>query len=366
MKISVAMATYNGERFLRAQLDSLAAQRRPPDELVVVDDGSFDSTTEILEQFACSAAFPVQIHRNERNLGSSDNFLKAVALCTGDWISLCDQDDVWSPEKLAIIEQRIRACPRPDIVLWTHSAQVVDEQLSPSGVIYPNFARFHLMQGSALPIWWFAPGFSLVFRADLLKIACRLASERGPDPSDPSVSMAHDRYICFIASSLGSIGLLPERLVLYRRHDRTTTTTFRGGNRHVKSSARIRSAIARVLCADNADTYSQHSRAAAKIAVVFKRNSENEPLPALRNQLEHAHNRHIAYSTWLAERSKIYSDSGLLVRVSAFLRATRSIGYVRFYGSARLLALRAFFKDMLFSAVGPTRIRRMIANRLDA
>ena len=66
MKISIAMATYNGERFIREQLNSLAAQTRLPDELVVVDDGSVDRTLEILEQFKRKAAFAVRIFRNER------------------------------------------------------------------------------------------------------------------------------------------------------------------------------------------------------------------------------------------------------------------------------------------------------------
>src|SRR5664280_13480 len=106
VNISIAMATYNGERFIREQLDSLARQTYLPCELIVSDDGSTDRTLEIVEDFAKSAPFSVRAYRNEQNLGYADNFLKAASLCDGEWIAFCDQDDVWFDNKLA----RVRQC----------------------------------------------------------------------------------------------------------------------------------------------------------------------------------------------------------------------------------------------------------------
>src|SRR5882762_9087557 len=100
MKISIAMCTYNGARYLREQLDSIAAQTRPPSELIVCDDNSLDETREIVAGFAASAPFPVRLGVNEQNLGSIRNFERAIKLCEGDLIALSDQDDVWLPEKL--------------------------------------------------------------------------------------------------------------------------------------------------------------------------------------------------------------------------------------------------------------------------
>ena len=94
LKLSVAMATYNGERFLEQQLLSIARQIRLPDEMVVSDDGSNDGTIDILERFATNAPFPVRIYRNLNPLGYGDNFLKAASLCDGDLIAFSDQDDV--------------------------------------------------------------------------------------------------------------------------------------------------------------------------------------------------------------------------------------------------------------------------------
>ncbi len=102
LSISVAMCTFNGSRFLPEQLASIAGQSRLPDEMVICDDGSTDTTLEIVEKFSRGAPFPVRLIRNPENLGSTKNFEKATSLCTGDLIALSDQDDIWMPEKLAI------------------------------------------------------------------------------------------------------------------------------------------------------------------------------------------------------------------------------------------------------------------------
>src|SRR5215467_4239016 len=104
-KLSVALCTYNGSRFLQEQLGSIGSQSRPPDELVICDDGSSDDTVDIIKRFALNAPFPVKLEVNASNLGSTKNFELAVSLCCGDVIALSDQDDVWDATKLAKIER---------------------------------------------------------------------------------------------------------------------------------------------------------------------------------------------------------------------------------------------------------------------
>src|SRR5919199_6162917 len=104
-RVSVAMCTYNGERYLQEQLDSIAAQTCLPDELVVCDDRSSDRTLEIIQIFKSKVSFPVHLHINPENLGTIKNFEKAISLCTGDIIVLSDQDDVWKPHKVETILQ---------------------------------------------------------------------------------------------------------------------------------------------------------------------------------------------------------------------------------------------------------------------
>jgi len=125
-KISVAMCTYHGERFLAQQLASIAKQTRPPDELVVCDDRSSDRTVEILRDFAASVSHPVKIFENETNLGFVANFERAIQLCTGDLIALSDQDDIWYPERLELSEREFAA--HPEVGLVFSDADLIDDQ----------------------------------------------------------------------------------------------------------------------------------------------------------------------------------------------------------------------------------------------
>lgn len=127
--ISIALCTCNGERFLAAQLASLAEQSHLPNELVVCDDASDDSTHQVLQKFVSSAPFPVRLYRNQKRLGISQNFEQAIRLCTGSVIALCDQDDVWLPEKLA----RFAECFAKDAHWICCDALVTNAALMPLG-----------------------------------------------------------------------------------------------------------------------------------------------------------------------------------------------------------------------------------------
>jgi glycosyltransferase involved in cell wall biosynthesis len=99
--LSVVLCTYNGARHLTALLDSLADQRRLPDELLVYDDGSTDATEQLIASFAERAPFVVRWYRHAQRLGPAANFVAAAQLARSEWIAFCDQDDVWHPDKLA-------------------------------------------------------------------------------------------------------------------------------------------------------------------------------------------------------------------------------------------------------------------------
>jgi glycosyltransferase involved in cell wall biosynthesis len=100
--ISVAMSVYNGARFLPAQLDSILAQREVDLELVAVDDGSSDASLAVLQDYARRDG-RVRVHPNPANLGPTRSFERAMSLCRGEFIAPSDQDDVWSPDKLATL-----------------------------------------------------------------------------------------------------------------------------------------------------------------------------------------------------------------------------------------------------------------------
>lgn len=118
--ISVAMATYNGERFLRQQIDSILNQSIQDFELVIGDDNSTDSTYEILKEYAHKDT-RIKIHKNSLNLGFKKNFENIILKCKGDYIALCDQDDIWFPEHLELLFNALRpgsqiVCGRPVFV----------------------------------------------------------------------------------------------------------------------------------------------------------------------------------------------------------------------------------------------------------
>lgn len=130
MKISVAMTTYNGEKYLLRQLDSLLHQLRPVDELVICDDCSTDSTWELLEEYRASHPdFPLHLHRNPENLGYRKNFRHALELCTGDVFFFCDQDDIWLPEKLRDMTDVLEE--NPGIQVLASSFTLIDSADAP-------------------------------------------------------------------------------------------------------------------------------------------------------------------------------------------------------------------------------------------
>ena len=106
MKVSIALATYNGEKYLREQLDSILSQSIQDFELVACDDCSTDSTLKILNEYA-EKDFRVKVFTNEKNLGFKKNFEKAIFLCSGDYIALSDQDDIWTENHLQVLLENI-------------------------------------------------------------------------------------------------------------------------------------------------------------------------------------------------------------------------------------------------------------------
>jgi glycosyltransferase involved in cell wall biosynthesis len=210
------MCTYNGEAHLGAQLESIAAQTRPPDELVVCDDRSTDATAEVVRRFAAAAAFPVRFEVNEENLGSTRNFERAVSLCGGDLIALCDQDDVWLPEKLELMREAFERSPGAGLVF--SDAEVVDECLRPLGrglwesVGFDAATRRLVSGGRPLDVLlsgWTVTGATMAFRA-----AFR------PLDIPRNVGMIHDGWIALVVAAVSGVELIERPLIKYRQHPR--------------------------------------------------------------------------------------------------------------------------------------------------
>lgn len=216
--VSIAMATYNGAKYLREQIDSLAAQTLLPVELVITDDGSTDNTADIVTEFAKTAPFPVHFYSNPINLGYRGNFMKAASLCSGKLIAFCDQDDVWLPNKL---EKCAVQFENPEVILAYHAATVTDEKLNPIDALERMAAPYALNGPNTLEPTFYSLGFTLMFNRALL--AFNDAWRGSIDFYDGTSREAHDQWFFSLASGLGTIAYISDPLVLYRRHENTTT-----------------------------------------------------------------------------------------------------------------------------------------------
>ena len=233
LSLSVALASYNGERYIGAQLDSIARQTRLPDELVICDDASTDSTADIVREFARHAPFAVRFLQHQR-MGSTRNFELAIAECRGDIIFLCDQDDVWYPNKMETIEAVF--IDRPETGAVFTDADVVDENLQPLGSRLWKYFRFRPKEqaqveaGDALSVLLRHPvatGATMAFRSSFRDFLL---------PMPPTW---HDAWIALLIGTTSHLVALPAPLIAYRQHGHNQVGIPRPGRNRDKTVAEI-------------------------------------------------------------------------------------------------------------------------------
>ncbi|TWH45279.1 Glycosyltransferases involved in cell wall biogenesis [Sporomusa sp. KB1] len=215
ISISIALCTYNGAKYILEQLDSIAAQEYLPTELVICDDASSDNTVLIIKEFAMRAPFPIKVFCNETSLGVSKNFEKAVSLCKGEYIALCDQDDIWLPNKIkdsinTIITEE--ECLGSEIPILVHSdLQVVDKQCNVIHSSFMHMRQIHHEEKEQLKVLLthnFVTGCTVMMNRCLINKAL---------PFPPKVLM-HDWWFAIVAAATGKILLSQESNILYRQH----------------------------------------------------------------------------------------------------------------------------------------------------
>jgi glycosyltransferase involved in cell wall biosynthesis len=215
MRISIAMATHAGSKFVREQLDSFAQQTRLPDQLVVCDDCSPDDTAQQLEAFAAQAPFEVRVEQNPEQLGTTANFEKAISLCSGDLVFLSDQDDRWRPEKVEVFEQLFEA--RPELGAAFSNGRVIDadgESLGHTvweGLMFTRAERSLVERGLATDVFSrhvVAAGCTLAFRSAYRDLYLPL----------PSFHDCHDAWISFLIASVAEVAIVDRELIDYRWH----------------------------------------------------------------------------------------------------------------------------------------------------
>lgn len=200
--ISVAMPTYNGEKYLREQLDSIYNQTMQPDEVVVVDDCSKDTTLKILEEY--HERYGLKYYVNEKNLGYNKNFEKAISLCSGDYIALSDQDDIWFPNKIEESYNTIRKYPTNVPALVSSFGQQVNGELK---TVRHEISAFQTGDWHLQLTRYYSQGCTLMMNRALLEYII-------PFPAD----IIYDAYIGLTASMIGNREYIGKALMYYRLH----------------------------------------------------------------------------------------------------------------------------------------------------
>ena len=203
--VSVALASYNGAAHIGEQLESLAAQTRLPDEVVICDDASTDETVAIAERFAAHAPFPLSIHRNPANLGFNRNFERAMSLCRGELLFISDQDDIWHPHKIETMLRALDGHPGAQVILN-------DEHLADPAGRPLNATYLQNVRKLGYPDTYHVAGCCTMLRRGMLPLLL-------PFPA----GISYDVWISWMADFLGVRAIEEQPLQLYRRHGGTTT-----------------------------------------------------------------------------------------------------------------------------------------------
>ena len=310
--VSVAMTTCNGEKYLEEQLDSILAQTYEPHELVVGDDASTDSTVALLESFAQRASFPVRIIENKSRLGVLENFLHVFSQCQGQYISCCDQDDVWFPTKL---EKCCTALIEHDAMLVSHRSQVVDSQQQPTGQLVPYGFPVGCYPFPHFPFCYWSHGHQMVFHRELLVGINYLRQVKQDSLARCQGSL--DPLINIVAGMYGSSVFLSEPLIKFRRHANTVSRCSKknidGHNQQTKFEQRQRDLEEVVVLLDGLYEY----------LTTFGSDTVELGLDRRNCYLDFLKNRKEA----LSSRLMIYTEDGFAGRIRAYLSSVMFKAY---------------------------------------
>lgn len=211
--VSIALAVYNGAVYLPELLASLENQSVKPFELVVLDDCSSDDSLAVINAYPLS--FPKRIYKNEKNSGPVFTFKKLAELCSGSFISFCDQDDVWLPKKIELSLSQIKKTKTDVPGLVFTDLTVVDENME---LVYPSFWRIrsvfpdffsfeHILYGNIVT------GCTVVINQAMAKELIRM----------PVNIAMHDWWMALIAFGFGEHRFVNGSTVLYRSHSQSVT-----------------------------------------------------------------------------------------------------------------------------------------------
>ncbi|MEI2740717.1 MAG: glycosyltransferase [Chitinophagaceae bacterium] len=208
--VSVVLCTYNGEKFLRPQIDSITAQTYPNLEIIIIDDASSDSTSSILEEYRQKDS-RVKFHINSANIGYNKNFEKAFSLATADYIAISDQDDIWESNK---IELMMKDWLPGSLFIYSLSGNFFsndfENRKQAPPVKYGTVTQLHQLVFSS-PVH----GHACMFKKELL-------SHCIPFPAD----IYYDWWMSMQAVRIAPVGRIPLTLTWHRVHETNSSRTI--------------------------------------------------------------------------------------------------------------------------------------------
>lgn len=198
MRVSVVMATFNGEKFLREQLDSILAQTYPIYEIIINDDCSTDSTAEIIREYSSKTDI-IKFSVNENNLGFNENFKKAAMLSLGDYVAFSDQDDIWFQDKIAVLMKNIGDCA------MCYSPHLRGTDINNSHVVTYKCAPERQLFDPIV-------GHSMLLQGDFVR-----------DQKNWMPGISYDYSMSINAHLYGGVTIVNKPLVFHRIHDNEVT-----------------------------------------------------------------------------------------------------------------------------------------------
>ena len=249
--ISVAIATYNGEKYIEKQLRSVLTQTKRPDEIIISDDVSTDRTLEIIreicrEEYEQDTPVNIKIIENEKNQGYIRNFRTALEACRGNVIFLCDQDDIWLPEKIARMTSLMEKYPQ--IQALASSFSMIDGE----GKALPDYdrkgTRNQKLMKRQVPVNKIAeiPTRELIYHNFCQGCAMAFTAEvRDRFLAHFTPEIAHDWQLNLLASVMGGTYFYNRKLFRYRIHENNTTGMAEGQDIEKKKTREVRMTVPR-------------------------------------------------------------------------------------------------------------------------
>jgi glycosyltransferase involved in cell wall biosynthesis len=267
LKIGVLLCSYNGERYITEQLESIVNQSVLPQELVIIDDGSSDGTLNIIKSFEFPSFLKVKIIQRSQNLGPAQNFMQGLLELNSDWVCFADQDDIWLHDKIQIFSDAI--CRFPEKRMIFSNADLIDESSAPLGESLWERIRFdqikqHQFNACNLDLLLFRPVVtgmsSAVHRLSALEFI------------EIQESILHDEWLSLQLSIHNLLIAIPDVTALYRMHNQQVAG--------VEKTFSLRSLLKKLL--NNNESPEPYLRRNALILDLLKNNTRLDS--AIRNK----------------------------------------------------------------------------------